>query len=1201
MRIVIDIQGAQSESFFRGIGSFTLSLVTSFLDCCTNHEVFIILNASLAVNVTEIKKILKDKIPIDHIKFFYFPSVVRAINPENLLHNEVAQILYEYFILQLQPDIYFVPSLFEGYIDDAIVSHKHMDDLLTVVVAHDLIPLKNSKIYLSSNKNYKNFYKSKIDDFLRFKKYIAISECVKMEVCSLLNISENDVEVVHSGVDNKVFNTHIQIPDVTKKFNISSEFIFYCGAADERKNLSHLIQAYAGLSDSLKDKTSLVFAGKIEPAVIQNLTHIASTFGVKKTSIRFLGFIDTYELVALYRRCSVFVFPSWDEGFGLPVVEAMQCGAPVICSNCSSLPEIVGCDDALFDPFDVGSIATKITQVLTDEDFRTKLIQHGINRSKVFSWSNTANNYLKIFEKNFTEKKEKQLKKNNVELHQEEMLALAQCFAYKNYSKELIADVAQCIEKNRKEIFSTLHTHNVLLEGPFDSSYSLAIENRELALALADIGEDVSLFSMEGYGKFKPNENFLRDNPRLAALFLEDPQYKKTTIDVVTRNLYPPRVDEMYGTINTLNCYGWEETGFPQEWVNEFNLHLDGILAISNHVKKILIDNGVTVPVAVSGTGITHWERITSDISFQIDAKSFKFLHVSSCFPRKGIKQLLAAYAERFSNTDDVSLIIKTFPNPHNFVKEYLKDLEKDDTHPHVVLIENDLSAEELKALYEKCDVLVAPSLAEGFCLPIAEAMLSGLPSITTNWGGQKDFCNEDNSWLIDYDFEQTDSHFGLNYSVWAVPECSSLASAMQAAFFSSELERKTKAHTGQKQLLNEFTWEMVAQRHIDAFKKFSIDTQTPVQKIGWISTWGSRCGIAEYSALLIREITDCEVCVYAPSNETFSKIESSCNRCWMLGKEINQLNVVLKNIRDDKIQALIVQFNYGFFNHKEFSEFICSVSQHIPIIIMMHATVDPEGKKPAWNFRLEEMVSALHHCQRILVHTVADLNRLKQIGLIDNVALFPHAMPATTCPISPLQKNKIPVIATYGFCLPHKGILQIAQALSILKQENFSFRFKFINALYPIEESELLLKELKQYIKQHGLVDFVNIIYDFLPQSECAAQLQEADLIIFPYQQTSESSSAAVRYGLATAKAVAVTPVKIFDELRGSVFRFSGFSPQAIADGIKFFLLEIQSHSDNFETVSKQAEKLRESCSATNLSKRLINICTALCAADIT
>ncbi|MCM0752528.1 hypothetical protein DEA98_19280 [Brucella pseudogrignonensis] len=117
----------------------------------------------------------------------------------------------------------------------------------------------------------------------------------------------------------------------------------------------------------------------------------------------------------------------------------------------------------------------------------------------------------------------------------------------------------------------------------------------------------------------------------------------------------------MRGKINMLHNYAWEESGFPSQWVDQFNDYLDGIACVSNHVRSLLISNGVALPLSVTGNGVDHWEKVVSDKEISFEGREFKFLHVSSCFPRKGIDLLLEAFGFAFSIKDNVSLIIKTF------------------------------------------------------------------------------------------------------------------------------------------------------------------------------------------------------------------------------------------------------------------------------------------------------------------------------------------------------------------------------------------------------------------------------------------------------------------------------------------------------------------------------------------------------------
>jgi glycosyltransferase involved in cell wall biosynthesis len=120
------------------------------------------------------------------------------------------------------------------------------------------------------------------------------------------------------------------------------------------------------------------------------LLALAASAGLGADELVLTGFVPEQDLIACYRACKAFVFPSLHEGFGLPVLEAMKCGRAVIAGNRSSLPEAVGYSEALFDPTNVQSIAAKITEVLTDAEFCAALERHGLEQAKKFSWEKTA-------------------------------------------------------------------------------------------------------------------------------------------------------------------------------------------------------------------------------------------------------------------------------------------------------------------------------------------------------------------------------------------------------------------------------------------------------------------------------------------------------------------------------------------------------------------------------------------------------------------------------------------------------------------------------------------------------------------------------------------------------------------------------------------------------------------------------------------
>jgi O-antigen biosynthesis alpha-1,2-mannosyltransferase len=1201
MRIVIDMQGAQTESRFRGIGRYTLSFAQAIVHNRGEHELFLALSGLFPETIEPIRAAFDGLLPQENIRVWYAPGPVAEEHSDNDARREVAELIREDFLASLQPDIIHISSLFEGYIDDAVISIGRLDQITQVsVTVHDLIPLINQAIYLEQNPSYNTHYQRKLNDLKRANILIAISDSSRKEAIDYLEFPDDLVFNCSEGSDSDFHPIQIESQIVRKlqeKFNITCPFVLYTGGADGRKNLPRLIQAYAALPAPLRVSHQLLFAGKMPESNIAEFKHLAKSAGLKPDELCFTGYITDKELIQLYNLCELYVFPSWHEGFGLPALEAMACGAVVIGANTTSLPEVIGLDAALFDPMDVTAIMAKMSQALQDNGFRATLRQHGLQQAKKFSWDNSAKLAIEAFEKTY-KVKETPLKSHSqtafliTELAKKSMISIL--------SERDLIETAKCIDLNNKSAFpykQVLVELTWRIEGPFDSSYSLAVLNRETAIALDELGYNVALHSTEGLGDFEPSPAFLEQNPLIKKLHNKSYEISSSSADVVSRNLYPPRVDDMQSQIKLLHHYAWEESGFPQEWVNNFNAHLSGMTCLSHHVQKIMIDNGVSIPMQVSGCGVDHWERITASTNYTIKAKQFKFLHVSSCFPRKGAACLLQAYGEKFTSSDDVTLIIKTFPNPHNEIHQWLANaMQKTPNYPDVLIIEEDLHDSELKALYQLCDVLVSPTRAEGFGLPMAEAMLSGLPVITTAWSGQLDFCNSENSWLIDFEFEYADTHFDIFLSAWAKPNIDSLAKAMVDAYSSTHELRKSKAKAGKDLLLKNFLWTDVAQRYVNAVSDILEKKSNHHPKIAWLSTWNTKCGIATYSEHLISNFPSKDVVIFAPKcDSTIVADKSNCVRNWTAGKDRNGLEQITKEISSRLLNTIVIQFNYGFYNHAELSQFIND--NHTfgrNIVIMMHATVNPP-KLDEENFNLEFILPALKLCSRILVHSIADLNRLKNIGLIDNVALFPHGVLNYPEQKNSVKKSKYPLIASYGFCLPHKGLEELVDAVALLKNQGSPVRLRLLNAEYPDPTSATQVKKLRAQIKKLKIENLVEFNYQYLEDSESLELLSAADLIIFAYQQTGESSSAAVRYGLATKRPVAVTPISIFNDISGAAFRLSGTDSTSIASSITDVLSLLSSDSEEAREVLNRADKWRKEFDYVAVSQRLYNISSAL------
>ncbi|MDD5626872.1 MAG: glycosyltransferase family 1 protein [Patescibacteria group bacterium] len=227
------------------------------------------------------------------------------------------------------------------------------------------------------------------------ERVIAISNATKRDLRRLFSLPSSKINVVYLAADQYQQKSPSFLAEVRQKYNLPSEFILFAGTLEPRKNLIRLLEAYQRFP--LKEEYGLVIAGKkgwYYEGIFQRVRQLNL-----ERYVHFLGYIERKDLIALYHLAAVFVFPSLYEGFGLPPLEAMACGAPVITSNLSSLPEVAGGAALLVNPRNVAEIAEALERILTNQELRVRLARLGRERVKKFSWEQTAREILKILER----------------------------------------------------------------------------------------------------------------------------------------------------------------------------------------------------------------------------------------------------------------------------------------------------------------------------------------------------------------------------------------------------------------------------------------------------------------------------------------------------------------------------------------------------------------------------------------------------------------------------------------------------------------------------------------------------------------------------------------------------------------------------------------------------------------------------------
>lgn len=401
MRLVLDLQPCQGSSMNRGIGRYSIALARAIARNAGAHDVQILLSGAFPESAIALRETFANLVPQAAIHCFATPQPVAEADPASNWRVRAAERIRERYLAGLRPDIVHVASLFEGLSDDSVSSVLHGENRFdTAVTLYDLIPLLRKELYLS-DPNIAAWYYRKLQSLKNAELLLAISGHARDEAIGVLQLAQESVVNISSAVDD-IFQPRLLAPaaraDMLARHGLRRPFIMYTGGIDYRKNIEGLIEAYAALPGDMRRQYQLAVVCSIRDPDRLRLQRLAARFHLAEEDLILTGFVTDDDLVSLYNCTALFVFPSLHEGFGLPALEAMACGAPVIGSDASSIPEVIGRVDALFDPTSVPAITASMARVLGDPARAEALRQHGLVQARLFSWDASAQRAIAAFE-----------------------------------------------------------------------------------------------------------------------------------------------------------------------------------------------------------------------------------------------------------------------------------------------------------------------------------------------------------------------------------------------------------------------------------------------------------------------------------------------------------------------------------------------------------------------------------------------------------------------------------------------------------------------------------------------------------------------------------------------------------------------------------------------------------------------------------
>ena len=773
MRILIDMMGAQTHgSRVRGIGRYTRELALAMARMRGEDHITFALSLNFPDAAQDLQTMLSPLASADAFGFYQTPLRDRTSVPRTSAARRIGEAIVRRHVAMRAPDVVLATSLFESHREDFVFSDlSELGVPLTTCIVYDFIPEIFDKSYLNNSAN-RQFYDEQIVAMRSADLLLAISECTRDDAIRLHNIDPARIVNISAAADSHflpVIVSDAERHTRLSRLGIERPFVLCVSGADWRKNPEVAFEAFAMLDATVSDAYQLVMAVPFAPAARAALQKKAVQRGLNPGQLVLVDHLDDDDLAFLYTHCRVFIFPSLYEGFGLPLLEAMQCGAAVIAGNNSSLREIANRPDVLCDTAHAPNVAAALNRALTSADWQRDVRAWGPVRSRDFSWDRTACLALDAIHAAKIDTRKPKVWPASLRL-----------------AEGLETDVAHVLDDDRKPVLPTVELATSMLQscpGLFDGSLKRLlidvsnIVSTDPRTGIQRVVRNVveSLYRMHDLGNVVPVAVRLEGNALVSC------ESFVARLTGVAQSVADARIDiaagdcllmldsswhqfdafgEVFATIHArggtiVNCmYDLIPERLPgscigiipgifSRWLRQVALESNGIIAISKTVADEFSDYVTAANVPVRNGLQVGWFHCGADIEIapvpttvrpavqSAFAERQSFLVVGTIEPRKGHGVALDAFGLLWAAGTDANLVL--IGKPGWYVEAILDALRMHPELGHRLFWFNDANDSELAFAYAHCAALIYPSYAEGFGLPLAEAARVGKPSLCSD------------------------------------------------------------------------------------------------------------------------------------------------------------------------------------------------------------------------------------------------------------------------------------------------------------------------------------------------------------------------------------------------------------------------------------------------------------------------------------